>query len=489
MKSLTLRIYLSVVAVLLLFALIAAWVAHTNLEGDREMHRRGMAHERYEALGELIEHSLPDGQAPRSAQAEELLELSDRLHIPMALDDPMGLSIVQSPLFSSWAHVHGKLIKSLTEKKSSDEEHDDKQIEGAMGEGLYRQVWADGRVLWLLRPARPPMAVAIGASQAFYPPRQPPFWPQFMPWFPAADLLLALFLLFVAVAAGAWPVAHRLTRRLKLLQQGVEHFGNGQLQQRVMVQGHDEVADLARSFNQAADQIESLIGAHRSLLANASHELRSPLARLKMAVSLMAESAPSHSVMLQQEIHQNIGELDALVEEVLLASRLDANAPLQCQSVDVLGMLAEEVQPFHGLIHLLPASLTTGTSSLTLQADERLLRRAVRNLLENAKRYGSQQHGEVHPTSVEVFAVQRDGWVDIVVQDRGPGVPADQQERIFEPFYRLAGHAEHAGGVGLGLSLVRQIAQRHGGSVKCEPREGGGSKFIISLPAQAASVT
>ncbi len=72
--------------------------------------------------------------------------------------------------------------------------------------------------------------------------------------------------------------------------------------------------------------------------------------------------------------------------------------------------------------------------------------------------------------------------VDIVVADRGPGVPEDQRERIFEPFYRMPGHAEHAGGVGLGLSLVRQIARQHDGSVRCEPREGGGSRFIISLP-------
>ncbi len=486
MKSLTLRIYLSVVAVLLLFALIAAWVAHTNLEGDREIHRRGIAQERYEALGELIEHSLPEAHAPRNAQSEELLELSERLHIPMALDDPSGQAIVQSPQFAVWARSHEKLIKSLANRAPGDDENVEKYMERAMGEGLYRQVWSDGRVLWLLRPARPAMAVSMGASQAFHPPRQPPFWPRVIPWFPAADLLLILFVLFVAVAAGAWPVAHRLTRRLKSLQQGVEHFGNGQLQQRVMVQGHDEVADLAHSFNQAADQIESLIGAHRSLLANASHELRSPLARLKMAVSLMSDAGPSQTVQLQQEIHQNIGELDALVEEVLLASRFDANAPQQRHTVDVLGMLADEVQTFKVLIHLLPASLPSGTSTLTLPADERLLRRAVRNLLENAKRYGSQQQGDVHPTSVEVLAVQREGWVDIVVQDRGPGVPADQRERIFEPFYRLAGHAEHAGGVGLGLSLVRQIAQRHGGSVRCEPREGSGSKFIISLPVKAA---
>ncbi|MDP3223656.1 MAG: ATP-binding protein, partial [Rubrivivax sp.] len=96
------------------------------------------------------------------------------------------------------------------------------------------------------------------------------------------------------------------------------------------------------------------------------------------------------------------------------------------------------------------------------------------NLLENAQRYGGDEvHVQVH---------SRDGRVEVQVCDRGPGVPEAQRERIFEPFFRLPGHAERAGGVGLGLSLVRQIAQRHGGQVHCEPREGGGSRFVLALP-------
>ena len=111
----------------------------------------------------------------------------------------------------------------------------------------------------------------------------------------------------------------------------------------------------------------------------------------------------------------------------------------------------------------------------TYTGDDRLLRRAVRNLLENARRYGGPD--------IELSLQQGKRCLEIVVSDRGPGVPPEQRERIFEPFYRLPGHAEHAGGVGLGLSLVRQIALRHGGQVRCEAREGGGSRFVLSLPA------
>jgi signal transduction histidine kinase len=109
--------------------------------------------------------------------------------------------------------------------------------------------------------------------------------------------------------------------------------------------------------------------------------------------------------------------------------------------------------------------------------EDRLLRRALRNLLENARRYGG--------SDVEVH-VERDGARAIVrVSDRGPGVPERMRERIFESFFRLPGHAEQDGGVGLGLSLVKQIAERHGGSVRCEGREGGGSSFVLTLPASS----
>jgi len=111
----------------------------------------------------------------------------------------------------------------------------------------------------------------------------------------------------------------------------------------------------------------------------------------------------------------------------------------------------------------------------TVSADERLLRRALRNLLENARRYGA---GEI-----EVF-VEREGTsARLRVCDRGPGVPEAYRERIFEAFFRLPGHAEREGGVGLGLSLVKQIAERHDGSVRCDARDGGGSCFTITLPA------
>jgi signal transduction histidine kinase len=169
---------------------------------------------------------------------------------------------------------------------------------------------------------------------------------------------------------------------------------------------------------------------------------------------------------LRQEIDANIGELDALVEEVLLASRLDGASVLDQRSeVELLAIAAEEAARVQASAQGTPA---------VVRGDERLIRRALRNLLENARRYGGED--------VEVTISARGGVAEASVSDRGPGVPADYRERIFEPFFRLPGHAEKAGGVGLGLALVRQIAERHGGQVRCEAREGGGSRFTLTLP-------
>jgi signal transduction histidine kinase len=205
------------------------------------------------------------------------------------------------------------------------------------------------------------------------------------------------------------------------------------------------------------------------------YELRSPLARLKMALSLLDDARDDEQRdRLKREISRNVGELDELVEEVLLASRLEGVAPgvgdEAFEPVSLLGIAAEEAVPYEA---------TVQGQDLMVRGSERLLRRALRNLLENARRYGGEA-----PPDVQVRV--DGGRAQVEVADRGPGVPEDQRQRIFEPFYRMPGHAEHAGGIGLGLSLVRQIAQRHGGEVQVLPRAGGGSRFVISLPAATA---
>ena len=466
MKSLYLRIYATVVVVLLLFALVSGWIVERHLDEERARNEQ-VASDRLGAWAELLGNSLPGPETSADVQLAALRDWSQRLRVPIALDDARGQRIGASESFER------------------------RMLEGVRPFSFKLD---DGRTLWTMRPGlrqgggrrggpggegRGPGGEARAGSDARGSGeerggwRPGPQWPLLWPGLPrGAGLAIVLVVLFLAIAAGAYPVVRRLTRRLEALKRGVEQFGAGALDHRVAISGADEVAAVAASFNVAAARVEALVQSHRSLLANASHELRSPLARMKMAVSMLAEATPSERETLKREIDKNVAELDGLVEEVLLASRLDvAENPLHRDRVDLLAVAAEEAARVGAHVE--------STRSVHVDGDERLLRRAVRNLLENAQRYGG---GEVEIGLGHVTVRGRD-CVFLEVCDRGPGVPEAMRERIFEPFFRLPGHAEQAGGVGLGLALVKQIAARHGGSVRCEARSGGGSRFVIEVPA------
>jgi signal transduction histidine kinase len=292
------------------------------------------------------------------------------------------------------------------------------------------------------------------------------------PWLPRGPegFLWLLGMVGLAVAVGSYPIVRRLTLRLEGLRRGVERWGEGDLSVRVPESGSDEVAFLARRFNHAAERVETLVKTHKSLLANASHELRSPLARIRMGLELIDHEASPRTIA---EIKRNIAELDQLIDEILLASRLDARESDlgTVETVDLTGLAAEESARAG-------AELDTADSEHTVVVDgvSKLLRRAIRNLLENARRYSDG------PVLVEV---KRQGArAEVRVCDRGPGVPESERERIFEPFYRLRGASEREGGVGLGLALVRSIATRHHGSAYCEANPGGGACFVLALPCQ-----
>ncbi len=324
------------------------------------------------------------------------------------------------------------------------------------GQGVEFQVaMNDGSSLFVQIPPRP---------------RRPGEPPPVRPWIRGSTgLMWMLGIVALAVAIGTYPIIRRLTQRLENLRRGVERWGEGDLSTRVPVSGTDEVAFLAQRFNKAAERIETLVKSHKSLLANASHELRSPLTRIRMGLELMGAQA---SPTFKNEISRNIAELDQLIDEILLASRLDAREADvgTVEPVDLTGLAAEECARLDAELQ----AADDGSQTVVVQGIAKLLRRVVRNLLENARRYSN---GEI------TVKVLREGDRAIVqVCDRGPGVPEAQRERIFEPFYRLPGASEHEGGVGLGLALVRSIVQRHSGTVHCEDRPGGGAMFVVNLP-------
>jgi signal transduction histidine kinase len=411
-----LHIYLTVIGSLVLFALIAGVLWRTLADVSP-------ARQAFEILSELAQAALPAADAPREVQQAALESLRARVHGSLALYTHDGERLAASG---------GPLPAPGPGRTAS----------GWINSPDGRHAWAialpDGR--WLVARIRPPRPN------------------------PLLGLFFALGLIALGVAATAYPVVRGLTRRLERLQASVEALGAGDLSARVAVDGADEVSALAASFNRAAGRIEQLVAAHKTLLANASHELRSPLARIRMGIEMLkADARPE----LRAGLARDIAELDSLIDEILLASRLEAaKEPDPRETVDLLALLAEECARADAALEGEPVSV---------RGDARLVRRAARNLLENARRHGG---GTPVETTLRRTAA---GGARIEVCDRGPGVPEGERERIFEPFYRPAGAREREGGVGLGLSLVRQIARKHGGDARCLPREGGGSRFVLEL--------
>lgn len=424
------RIWLAVIATIVVFALLAGIAWRMYFDPARVSPNP-------DAVAEAVVEQLPGAQAPRAEQQRALERIQRRSDIDAALFDPAGelIALVGRPVpppRTGETDSHWLMPRPL----AAGDVHPHRPRRPSFALHL-----ADGR--WLVVRREAPSV------------RPPPF-----------GLLWMLAVIAAAVGVGSYPIARRLTRRLERLQASVDALGAGDLSTRVEVQGHDEVAALAERFNRAAARIEALMTAQKNLLANASHELRSPLARIRMAVEILGERP---SADLLAEVRRNVAELDGLVEEILLASRLDAAgaAPDPSEDVDLTALVAEECAQ---------ANANFQAEAASVRGDPRLLRRLLRNLIENAQRHGA---GSV----VEVGVKREDGCALIEVRDRGPGIPERERERVFEPFYRVAGSRERDGGVGLGLALVRQIAQRHGGTVECRAREGGGVCFAVRLPS------
>jgi len=319
-----------------------------------------------------------------------------------------------------------------------------------------RRAWEHGGAGFeLIAPISPDRLLGVRARR--HPPRT------------HLPLLSGLIFLALVMAIGAYPVARRLTKRLETLAAGVARWGAGDLAYRAPVRGHDEVATLAATFNRAAARVATLVAQQRELLANASHELRSPLARLRMALELVEEEdGRERRAELVEAARDDIVDLDALIEELLLMARTDGRTPRRpLEAVDLGALLDEEAARV--------GTPVAASSAVCIQGDPLMLRHLVRNLLENAERHAA---GKEVRASIETG----ERCLTLVVEDRGPGVPEAERERIFAPFYRLPGARDT--GAGVGLALVRQVARYHGGEARVVAREGGGSRFEVTLPLQ-----
>ena len=266
---------------------------------------------------------------------------------------------------------------------------------------------------------------------------------------------------------------------LQALAKVADDFGAGDLSARARMQPSASIYPLAERIDHMAARIEGLLDAQRNLVHSVSHELRTPIARLEFALELLRGAAGDPALEGRiAAMEGDLQELNALVGELLSMTRLDSPQALHLETFDLAQALdgcrdaldpggpAPSFGPMEGL------GEATG--------DRRLLTRAICNVMRNAQKYAQGR--------VELSARRlADGRIEIAVDDDGPGIPREERERIFEPFYRLDRSRDRAtGGFGLGLSIAQKAVSLHGGAIVVSESPLGGARFVITLPAAQA---
>jgi signal transduction histidine kinase len=287
------------------------------------------------------------------------------------------------------------------------------------------------------------------------------------------------------IALFSVPLARSIAAPVERLTRAAQALGAGDLSARARVQARGEVGELAQAFDEMAERIEAQVRAEKELLANVSHEVRTPLARIRVALELAAEGDLERARRYLGEIGADLDELDHLVEDVLSTARLDLAAhgggQVRREPIDLAAVAAEagrrfaERWPSRTLETDVPATLP-GVSG-----DAALLRRLLDNLLDNAAKYSEA------PASVRLGARADPASAVLEVRDRGIGIASEDLHKLFTPFFRTdRSRARSTGGFGLGLALARRIARVHGGDIEVESQVDQGTVFRVRLPVVSA---
>lgn len=288
-----------------------------------------------------------------------------------------------------------------------------------------------------------------------------------------------LFVLLAAVVLCYWLALH-LSSPVRELQRAVERFGRGDLSARVNSRRRDELGELARTFDRMAGRIETLLTAERRLLLDVSHELRSPLARLGVAVEL-ARTGANVPVNLDR-IQKESDRLNSLVGQLLQVTRAEGDPSLlRREPVRVDELVQQLVDDSNIEAHAHGCELHYDRKQpVTVDGDPELLRRAVENVIRNAIRYAPRE------TAVDVSLGRNNGTAVLDVRDRGPGVPEEALPQIFDAFYRVdTDRARSSGGIGLGLSIARRAIELHKGVIRARNAEPG-LEVEMQLPVASA---
>ena len=289
---------------------------------------------------------------------------------------------------------------------------------------------------------------------------------------PLWAMLLTLAVGLILAILAALGLARKITSPLAKLEQAISQVGSGETPEWLPETGPRELASLSKRFNQMAQQVQELLVARTTMLAGISHDLRTPLARIRLAVALL-ESKPTPALIAR--IEQSIDEMDRLIGDVLSLSReFSSEAISRIDLAEFLAQLAAREDAGKMVLSLPDHPVPVMVRPLAL-------RRVATNLLENALRYGGAE-------PVLLCLDQREQTVCIGILDRGPGIPTNKIDAVFEPFYRLENsRSPETGGSGLGLAIVHQLANANGWRVELSNRTAGGLAAWVCLPASGVA--
>lgn len=304
-------------------------------------------------------------------------------------------------------------------------------------------------------------------------------------WFPLKLFISMALVCLVLISLGVYGLIHPLERRLQFLQAGVNRVIQGDLNTRVQVVGHDDVAKLSSTFNAMTQHIKRLIEAQRELTRAVSHELRTPVARIRFAVDMLADDDDYESRHFQKQcIDEDIESLNELIDEILTYAKLEEGSPkLEWEMVDLGDLLRQIERETNALGKDISIQVNISSSKAQAMADRRYLHRVVQNLAGNAMRYANG--------AIIISAGVVKGRAFVSVEDDGQGIKEADRKKIFVPFARLDDSRTRAsGGYGLGLSIVSRIAFWFNANLKVDESPTlKGARFIMDWPAKQVGVS
>lgn len=341
-----------------------------------------------------------------------------------------------------------------------------------------------------LPPLPPPLLLSrleVPDGEMFVVARLPRHTPLAWPFAPTVAFGV------VVVSVGFLLIRRLVTRPLRELSAAVNAFGSGDLTVRTKLVRTDEFGALSKAFDDMADRVQELRTAEKELLANVAHELRTPLARVRVALDIAKETDVAQATegtalqSILSEIGTDLNELEGLIDDVLTSARLEISAPnraragfpLHRQVVAAENMVRLATDRFRQCRPDRALELRLEENLPSFEGDPALFRRVLANLLDNADKYSPD------PKTAVTFTVgSREGCVFFEVEDRGQGIKPDELERVFWPFYRAErSRTRTAGGVGLGLLLAKRIVEAHGGTISLTSEVGIGTRVLVQIPA------